>query len=241
MKRHYLLVDDNRPFAENVAEIVRDLGDDMSVAEGGAQALALVRRRRFDAVVTDMRMPVMGGAQLVREIRQVDPGVPAIVVTAHVADTELAAARHEGLLAVLPKPVPIHGLLDLLRVARRDALVVVVEDDLWLSENLCEALRSRGFAAVTAASVLETDRLAPVRPFAALVDLHVPGGPVGEAMVRLSARFPGIPHLVVSGHADAAPLPHAARFEKPFDTAELLGAVERCYAARPPAGPAPRP
>jgi two-component system, response regulator PdtaR len=235
MDRRYLLVDDNRAFAENVAEILRDLGDDMAVVTSGQEALALVKRRRFDAVVTDMRMPVMGGAQLVRALRRIDPGVPAIVVTAHVADRELAAARREGLLAVLSKPVPIHALLDLLAAARRDALVAVVEDDLWLTENLCEALRSRGFAAITAASVLEAEGLEPLQPFVALVDLYVPGGPAGEAMVRLSARFPGIPHLVVSGHDDAAPLPFAARFGKPFDTGELLAAVERCYGARPPA------
>src|SRR5512143_776237 len=144
MGRSYLLVDDNRPFAENVAEIVRDLGDEMAVADGGEKALAMVRRRRFDAVITDMRMPLMGGAQLIREIRKVDPGVPAIVVTAHVADGELTAARDEGLLAVLSKPVPIHGLLDLLAAARRDALVVLVDDDRWLAENVCEALRGRG-------------------------------------------------------------------------------------------------
>ena len=120
MARQYLLVDDNRAFAENVAEIVRDLGDEMAVVDGGEQALALVRRRRFDAVVTDMRMPAMGGAELVREIRRVDPGVPAIVVTAHAADEELEAARREGLVAVLYKPVPIHDLLDLLASARRE-------------------------------------------------------------------------------------------------------------------------
>lgn len=231
MGRQYLLVDDNRAFAENVAEIVRDLGDEMAVVDGGEQALALVRRRRFDAVVTDMRMPAMGGAELVREIRRVDPGVPAIVVTAHVADRELDAARREGLLAVLSKPVPIHGLLELLAAARRDALVAVVDDDRWLAENVCEALRARGFAAVTAASVLETDGLAPLRPFVALVDLHVPGGAPGEAMIRLSERFPGMPHLVVSGYPDAAPIPCAARFDKPFDTGALLAEVERWYAA----------
>ncbi len=120
MGRQYLLVDDNRAFAENVAEIVRDLGDEMAVVDGGEKALALVRRRRFDAVITDMRMPAMGGAELVRELRRLDPGLPAIVVTAHVADRELDAARREGLLAVLSKPVPIHDLLELLASARRE-------------------------------------------------------------------------------------------------------------------------
>jgi CheY-like chemotaxis protein len=234
MDRHYLIVDDNRAFADNVAEIVRDLGDEVSVAESGARALELARRKRYHALVTDMRMPLMGGAELVREIRRVDPGLPAVVVTAHVGDDDLAAARAEGLLAVFPKPVPIGALLDLIGAARRDGLVVIVEDDERLSDNLCESLRAQGFAAVTAASVLETTQLAPLRPFVALVDLRVPGGPAGEAMRRLEERYPGLPLLVMTGHVDPPPAPFQALFRKPFRTEELLAAVQRCHATPRP-------
>jgi CheY-like chemotaxis protein len=234
--RSYLVVDDNRDFAENLAEILRDRGDEVVIAEDGREAAAAVRARRFDAVLTDMRMPLMGGAELVHEIRRIDPGAPALVVTAHVGDDTLEAARREGLLAVLGKPMEVPRLLALLAAARRDGLVVVVEDDVRLSDNLCEALRSRGFAAVTAASVLETERLGPVRPFCALVDLRVPGGPHGEAMRHLADRFHGLPMIVVTGYDEPPPLPHRGFFTKPFDTAALLSAVERLHRAAAPEG-----
>jgi CheY-like chemotaxis protein len=228
--RRYLIVDDNREFAENLAEILRDQGDEVAIAGGGREALGLAGQGRFDAVLTDMRMPLMGGAELVHEIRRIDPGVAAMVVTAHVGDEALEAARREGLLAVLPKPVPIGRLLELLAAARRDGLVVIVEDDQKLSDNLCEALRGRGFAAVTAASVLETERLGRVRPFCALVDLRVPGGPDGEAMRRLVLRYPGLPVIVMTGVLGSTlPLPPQALFTKPFDTSALLAAVERLH------------
>lgn len=232
MDRRYLIVDDNRAFAENVAEIVRELGDEVSVAESGAQALQMAKRRRYHAIVTDMRMPVMGGAQLIQEVRRVDPGIAAIVVTAHVADKEIALARRQGVLAVLSKPVPIHDLLDLLGAARRDGLAVIVEDDRAFADGLCDSLRTRGFAAVTASSVLETEDLGPLRPFVALVDLLVPGGPAGEAMTRLAGKFPGIPQLVITGLPDDPPAPYQAVFRKPFPTERLLAAVEKCHAAR---------
>jgi CheY-like chemotaxis protein len=234
MDRHYLIVDDNRAFAENIAEIVRDLGDDVSVADSGDKALALARRRRYHALVTDMRMPFMGGAQLVREIRKVDPELPALVVTAHVADAELEAARAEGLLAVLSKPVPIGTLLDLLGVARRHGLALVVAEDDALRDDLCLALQARGFAALTAGSVAEAARLVGLRPFVALVDLHVPGGPAGEALRLLARSFPGLPLIAMSGHPDPPPLAVAAHFPKPFRTEELLAAVERCHAPAQP-------
>src|SRR5213082_536696 len=139
--RKYLVVDDNRAFAENVAEILRDEGADVTIADGGLQALELAQRSRFDALVTDMRMPVMSGARLVHEIRGVDPGLPAIVITAYTGENDLLAAREEGLLAVLPKPAPLDRLVELLRTARRDGLVAVIEDDSALADNLTEALR----------------------------------------------------------------------------------------------------
>ncbi len=140
--RSYLVVDDNRDFAENLAEILRDCGDDVVIAEDGREAAAAVRGRRFDAILTDMRMPFMGGAELVHEVRRIDPGAPALVVTAHAGDDALEAARREGLLAVLPKPVDVRRLLELLASARRDGLAVIVEDDLVaaVAQDLREVL-----------------------------------------------------------------------------------------------------
>lgn len=230
--RRYLIVDDNLDFAENLAEILRDQGDHVRVASSGADAIELVRHERFDAVLTDMRMPEMGGAEVVHQIRRIDPGAAALVVTAYVADDAIEAARREGLLAVLPKPVPVQRLLDLLGGARRHGLVVIVEDDDRLADNLSEALRGRGFAAVTAASVLETERLGPVQPFCGLVDVRVPGGADGEALRRLAAKHPGLPLVVVTGVGEVPSIPHEAFFTKPFDTGELLATVERLHQAR---------
>ena len=174
----------------------------------------------------------MGGAEVVHEIRRLDPGAAAMVISAHVGDDAIEAARREGLLAVLPKPVDVPRLLELLSEARRDGLVAVVEDDLRLADNLCEALRSRGFAAVTAGSVLETERLGPVTPFCALVDLRLPGGPDGEAMRALARRFPGLPLIVLTGYQAEPPERHAAFFTKPFDTRAVLDAIEAVHRAR---------
>jgi two-component system, response regulator PdtaR len=228
-----LIVDDNQAFGENLAEILADAGYEPKVVTGGEAALAQAKQIRYDVLISDMRMPVMSGAELVHRIRAQDPGLPAIVVTAYTNDDDLAAARKEGLLAVFPKPVPLARLVDLVGRARRDGLVAVVEDDPAFSDNLSEALRSRGFAAVTASSVTETERLGDVHPFAALVDLRVPGGPDGEAARRLARKFPGLPVLVITAHLDVAPpAGHVGLFRKPVPTADLLGAVEKLWAAQ---------
>jgi FixJ family two-component response regulator len=72
-----------------------------------------------------------------------------------------------------------------------------------------------------------------VRPFCALVDLRVPGGPDGEAMRRLGLKFPGLPILIMTGVHDQPVAGSPAHFKKPFDTAEVLAAVERLHASQP--------
>lgn len=230
----FLLVDDNVAFAENLAEILRDSGHEVVIASSGEMALQAARARRFDALVTDMRMPVMSGARVVHEIRRGDPELPAIVVTAYTGEDDLVAARNEGLLAVLPKPVPLNRLVELLDHARRGALVALVEDDSALADNLCEALRDHGFSAVTARSIADAERFGDVRPFVALVDRRVPGGPDGHAMHVLSRRFPELPQIVITAYAEGMSDGNgvATVFAKPFDTATLLRTIERMYDSR---------
>lgn len=231
--RTYLIVDDNREFADNLAEIVRDNGDQAVVATNGSQAIDLVQKRRFDALLTDMKMPVMGGAQLVHEIRRADPGLAAIVITAYTGESDLTIAKREGLLGILPKPVPMQQLLALLAVARRNGLVAVFEDDLELSESLAEALRERGFTAAVARSLTETDRLETLKPFAALVDLKIPGSADGEIFARISERFPDLPLIVMTGYPDLALASgNHIVYRKPFDTPEVLATLETFYQHR---------
>jgi len=227
--RRYLIVDDNRAFAENVAEILRDSGAEVEVASDGVEALQRLVPERFAAMLTDMKMPGMDGATLVQAARRVDPGLPVVAITAYSQDADLEHARRQGMLSVLPKPVPILPLMQTLRVARRNALVALVEDDLALSDNLSEALRSRGFTSVTANTVLQADQIGPWRPFAAIVDLRLEGGPDGEAMRRLALHFPALPMLVITGVEVAPPVPCAALFSKPFNTGRLIQKLEALH------------
>jgi two-component system, response regulator PdtaR len=230
----FLLLDDNRAFAENLAEILEDAGHEATVVDSGEAALAHVRAQRFDALLTDMRMPGMSGAAAVHHLRKVDPGLPAIVITAYPGEQDLERARHEGVLAVLPKPVPMPLLVELLARARRDGLVVLVEDDPQLSDNLTEVLRAEGFTAVTARSLLDTERLGSLQPFAALVDLRMPGGPDGAALRCVRERFPQLPCYVVTAHPDALPgdVQATGIVPKPFDTGALLATLQRLHLER---------
>jgi len=235
--RSYLIVDDNRALAENLAEIVQETGARATLAGGGAEALQLARGQHFDVLVTDMRMPEVNGADLVRELRGVDPGLPVIVITAFTSDDQLGLARRYGLLGVLPKPVPIGRLFELSAVARRDGVVAIVEDDPALADNLSEALSAKGFPTVVATSLTDAERIG-ASPFAAIADLRLPDGPDGRSVALLRERFPGLPLIAVTAHDELArPDETSGFFAKPYRMEEILALVEELHARRHTAKP----
>jgi CheY-like chemotaxis protein len=229
VNRNYLLIDDNEAFADNLAEILRDCGAEVDVCTEGGAALERVKARRYDAVVTDMKMPGMNGAELLHELRKVDAGVPALLLSAFSHEELLAMARRDGVLAALSKPQQIPDLLRLLGAARRDGAVLLVEDDVALADNLAEALSARGLTAVTAHSARELKRVS-ARPFAVLVDLKLPDAGFGEALEHVRRQWPGVPVVVMTAFANEATLGEtAALFQKPFDTAKVLARLEALY------------
>ena len=142
--RRYLVVDDNQPLAENLAEILETSGAQVDVEVNPLAALRRLQSRRYTALVTDMRMPGLGGAELLAAARQMDPALPALVVTAFIGDADLARVERMGVLATLPKPVPVEMLLQRLEHARRGAVVWVVCGASDRVNKLMEFVREHG-------------------------------------------------------------------------------------------------
>ncbi len=230
-QRRYLVIDDNTEFAENVAEILTDTGADVCLAVGGASGQEQVTHQRFDVVVTDMKMPGMSGAELLRLVRDADPGVPVVLLSAYAQDAQLDEARRFGLLAFLNKPTGTGRLLELLANARRDAAVVLVEDDRVFAENLTEVLSTQGFTVCAANTLSELERI-EVKPLAALVDLRIAGGADGAALERVRALFPGTPIIVVTALPGLVGDATMEVFLKPFDTEKLVARLQSLAARK---------
>uniref|UniRef100_UPI003782EB07 hybrid sensor histidine kinase/response regulator n=1 Tax=Aquabacterium sp. TaxID=1872578 RepID=UPI003782EB07 len=72
-----LVVDDEAEVAELIRDMLESAGHEVAVAESGAVALELLDTARFDAIVSDLRMPDMDGAALRSEILRLHPGLGA--------------------------------------------------------------------------------------------------------------------------------------------------------------------
>ena len=105
-----LIVEDDEDMVEMIAVLLGSAGYDTRVALNGRQALEAVAREMPALILLDMLMPVMGGAEFVREFRARYGGaVPIVVITA----AEHARSRCASLEVseVLGKPFDIHKLL----------------------------------------------------------------------------------------------------------------------------------
>lgn len=90
-KRRVLFVDDEQAILDGLRSMLRPQRREweMSFALGGAAALDELKREAFDVVVTDMRMPVVDGAELLRQVKALQPRTVRIVLSGQ-TDTETA-------------------------------------------------------------------------------------------------------------------------------------------------------
>lgn len=112
-----LVVDDDVDISTNLCDILSDIGYRTDMAHDGPSALHLLEERSFDLALLDFKMPGMDGASLLQEIRKLDPGLVAIMVTAYAGDEGIQQALDAGTWKVLSKPVDIPKLLQLLKQA----------------------------------------------------------------------------------------------------------------------------
>ena len=111
-----LVVDDEPAQRELIGGFLRKQGHEVLLAEGGAEALARVRERRVDLVVSDCRMPGMSGLDLLREVKAVNPEIPLMLMTAYGTVEMAVQAMKEGAADFLTKPLDLDELT--LRVGR---------------------------------------------------------------------------------------------------------------------------
>jgi len=110
-----LVAEDNPINRATLAHQLEQLGCTVATADDGVQALALWRRERFDAVLTDVNMPRLNGYELAATLRREGARVPIIGVTANAMREEEQRCREAGMNAWLVKPIGLRGLWELLR------------------------------------------------------------------------------------------------------------------------------
>ena len=114
-----LLVDDELEFLETLVKRLTKRGLNITMARSGEEALAVIREKKFDVSVLDVRMPGMDGIETLRAMKKIAPLMEVIMLTGH-ASVEVAIEGMElGAFDYLMKPMDIDELFYKLQDAHK--------------------------------------------------------------------------------------------------------------------------
>ncbi len=120
-----LVVDDELPHAETVAETLERIGYECTIAHGGRAGVRRIESEDFDVILTDLRMADVDGLALLRKAKQEQPDTEVVVITGHSDVKTAVEAMQHGAANYLTKPVGrdelraiINKAVERLRLAR---------------------------------------------------------------------------------------------------------------------------
>ncbi len=109
-----LIIDDDQTFCRYLSEVLTDLGHTTAWVSDGLVGFEQCLRESYDVVVSDVRMPLILGTELLAELRRDRPNQHVILISAF-ADEQLKAHARENRAHLISKPFEVSALTNLLK------------------------------------------------------------------------------------------------------------------------------
>jgi nitrogen regulation protein NR(I) len=117
MKAEILLIEDDQALAASFERVLKSEGYSVTSANRGDEGLRLAQVRSPELVITDLRLPGLGGLEIVSELHKLKPKLPIILITAHGTTQTAIDATKLGACEYLRKPFQVEDLLELVAQA----------------------------------------------------------------------------------------------------------------------------
>ena len=105
-----LVVDDELLIRDLLYDFFHGQGWEISIAENGEKALEILRSKKIDLVLTDIKMPQMDGLTLTSEMRESYPDIPVVLMTGFPSVESAVAALRNKVADYITKPFNINQL-----------------------------------------------------------------------------------------------------------------------------------
>lgn len=105
-----LIVEDDELFRKSLRRALRREGYNVTEATSTEDAIPQIELHKFDLVITDWKLPVSDGFDVLRAVRDLRPGTPSILLSGYLGPREIAEAALLGADSVLAKPVSAEAL-----------------------------------------------------------------------------------------------------------------------------------
>jgi len=239
-KTNVLVVDDLKSMRLTLGGILEDKGHNVVTVENGYQAIEAVKKRHFDVIFMDIKMPGINGVQTFREVKKVDPKAAVIMMTAYSVEDLVKEALEEGAYAIVYKPFDIDRIIALIEeLLHEKTLILVVDDQFSDRETLKVILEDKGYRVATAKDGTEAIEMVRSRHYDIIfLDVKLPDMSGVETFERVKKIDPEATVIMMTGYTEEDLVRRAISegaytcIYKPFDVEKVMGLVEEIMGAR---------
>lgn len=125
MSEKVLLVDDEKEFLQIMSERMTARGMEVTTAESADQALAIIGKKSFDAIIMDFQMPGMDGMEALKAIKNLKPELQIILLTGYATVEKTVEAMKVGATDFLEKPADLEALAEKIKKAKTEKMLIV--------------------------------------------------------------------------------------------------------------------
>jgi DNA-binding NtrC family response regulator len=118
-----LIVDDDRNLLSVLKTILTEENNDVTTSSDGGTAIDLIRKIKFDLVITDLMMPGTNGLEVLREAHKIDPDILVILITGFASLETAVQAIREGAYDYITKPFKLDEIKIIVNNAREKILL----------------------------------------------------------------------------------------------------------------------
>jgi len=181
-----LIVDDEKNYLTILSALLEDEGFEVLTAPGGSEALEVHKSSDLDLILTDMKMPKMDGIELLENIKENDPDLPVIMMTAHGTVDKAVEAMQKGAYTYILKPFDNERLI--IYVKKATSMYQVVKENRRLRDAVESQYRFGNIIGKSKKMRDVFDTIQKVAPSSATVLIEGESG-TGKELVARSIHF----------------------------------------------------
>lgn len=142
MPERVLLIDDDGDFLDSLAERLRLRGMEVSTTTSPKDALLMIEKESFDAIILDFQMPEMDGMATLMEMKKKKPDLQVIFLTGHATVERGVEALKSGAKDFVEKPIDLESLAGKIKEAKAEKMLLV---DRHLEDRIKKILEEKGW------------------------------------------------------------------------------------------------
>lgn len=103
-RANLLIIDDDEAMRDSCRQALSRDGNRVEVAEDGLKGLDMLKKKSFDLIILDLKMPGLSGMDVLKEIKRDDPESTVVVITGYATVESAVEAMKRGAYDFIPKP-----------------------------------------------------------------------------------------------------------------------------------------